>query len=98
VEETLGETKGDLELHCMVLDEHKETEERFHGQASKTLVTLEATLLDVEGLHQKIGTNSVGVFILLYLLHGIIRFLFHRPTKCFRTDECGKNRKSEERR
>jgi hypothetical protein len=54
-EVTLSKTKEDLELHCMVLEEHKETEEKFHSQAGKTVETLEEALRDVEGLHSKIG-------------------------------------------
>ena len=62
-EENLFETKEDLTLHSMVLDEHKESEEKFHNQAGKTMETLQTTLSDVGRLHQKIG-----IFLAIFYL------------------------------
>lgn len=45
----------------MVLDEHKESEQKFHNQAGKTMETLQTALNDVQGLHQKIGIYFISI-------------------------------------
>jgi len=58
VQQTLKTVTEDLNEHKHVLEEHVQTEQKFHGQADVVLSTMEGTLQEVAGLHQKIDRQA----------------------------------------